>query len=479
MVTFIKANEKFLDQNLEIIISDLFINKVNIRNVAAYFRLAHVFHLEKLVEFTLRYIERCFPMIVETAGFSQLDHTRILKILASSEVRVSSEVEIFAAADRWMSYDFQARSRFAQNILMKIRLPLLSPEALKGVLCNSSSFLKVETCKALIDEILRNTSGFYQTKSKIYYLNRYCSQKSFNITFVKYNGTNDYYNTEEINIKSIDGNDFENINVLTQIPDNTKGYLRRWMKDAVYTHGAIYHIGNFTNDPGGDCSFQMPIFTQKYSLLTDTLSEMIEADMYDLRSEYCVCAFMHKIYVIGGVVHDDVDEFAVSDICTEFDVKTEQWRKVACINEPRRNAAAAVFQGQVVVSGGWQYDEGELSNTVEVYNHAADKWTYMPNMISGCYFHSLVAVRSKLFAVGYHNQVYDSFTRKFVSIEPPERVITNFVEFFDGISMGDKLELFEWNSTRVTTYDVDEETWSVEPFTPITCYPRCLKIPKL
>ena len=95
MVTFIKGNKKNLNQTLEIKISDTVINKIKVQNVAAYFSLANVFHLPKLAEFTLRYIERCFPMIVETTGFLQIDHAHVSKLLASSEVRVSSEIEIF------------------------------------------------------------------------------------------------------------------------------------------------------------------------------------------------------------------------------------------------------------------------------------------------------------------------------------------------------------------------------------------------
>ena len=153
MVTFIKANKKTLNRTLQDE-SELILNKVNVQNVASYFRLANVFHLPKLAEFTMRYIERCFPMVAETTGFLQLDHANVSKILASSEVRVSSEIEIFAAAESWISYDFQGRSHFAENILLKVRLPLLSLDALKSILCNSCSFGKIETCKALIQGFL-------------------------------------------------------------------------------------------------------------------------------------------------------------------------------------------------------------------------------------------------------------------------------------------------------------------------------------
>ena len=69
LVTFIKANNEILNQTSEIKISELDMNKINVKNVAAYFGLANVFYLQKLAEIIMQYIERCFQMIAETNGF--------------------------------------------------------------------------------------------------------------------------------------------------------------------------------------------------------------------------------------------------------------------------------------------------------------------------------------------------------------------------------------------------------------------------
>ena len=318
MVTFVKMNKKNLSQTFEIKISEFVINKVNVQNVAAYFCIANVFHLTKLAEFTLGYIERCFLMTSETTGFLQLDHAHVSKILASSEVYVSSEIEIFSVADSWIAYDFQERSKYSENILLKVRLPLLAVDALKSILCKSSSFSKIETCQALIDEILRNTNDFYQTKSSIHYIGRYCSQKSFNITFLE-NFRSE--NKGTIDVKQVDGNNFESTKVYIQKPENSKYYLMSHLDNAVYSNGAVYYIGNFTNDRGQYYMFQTPIFIQKYSLLTETFSEPLKADFDYFRTGYCLCAFLDKIYIIGG--YDDYDARA-EYVTLEFD--TEKYK---------------------------------------------------------------------------------------------------------------------------------------------------------
>ena len=50
------------------------------------------------------------------------------------------------------------------------------------------------------------------------------------------------------------------------------------------------------------------------------------------------------------------------------------------MNEPRCNFSSAVFEGKIVVSGGFN---NETLNTVESYDHVAKSWTNMPNMVLG------------------------------------------------------------------------------------------------
>ena len=50
-------------------------------------------------------IERCFPMIVDSDNFLELDFIFIKKILSSSELNINSELQVFNASDSWLSHD--------------------------------------------------------------------------------------------------------------------------------------------------------------------------------------------------------------------------------------------------------------------------------------------------------------------------------------------------------------------------------------
>ena len=109
--------------------------------------------------------------------------------------------------------------------------------------------------------------------------------------------------------------------------------------------------------------------------------------MYDHRICYCVCTFMDTIFVFGGLRDD------ITNSCLQFDTKDHNWKEVARMNEARRWAACAVFEGRIVVSGGRDNNRNEL-NKVESYDVIADEWSPMPNMINRHSFHELVVVRN-------------------------------------------------------------------------------------
>ena len=81
------------DKNLEIF--DFVKDKISKNNVLTFYSLAKLYKLGNISESSLLYIERCFQMIVETQNFLHLDFSIVAKILASSELNIHSEVEVF------------------------------------------------------------------------------------------------------------------------------------------------------------------------------------------------------------------------------------------------------------------------------------------------------------------------------------------------------------------------------------------------
>ena len=109
-------------------------SRIAIDNVFTFYSLAKIYKLETVYELCLTYIERCFPMVVETQSFLHSDFSIVAKILDSSDLNIHSEVEVFEAAYIWLNHNSKKRSKYAEQLLLKVRLPLLSEQALEYVL---------------------------------------------------------------------------------------------------------------------------------------------------------------------------------------------------------------------------------------------------------------------------------------------------------------------------------------------------------
>ena len=96
-VQAIKQNEIFLNDDETKKIFDYFKVHKRFRKIETYCLLSTVvFSSAKMF---LRFIELHFVMIAETDNFLQLDFKLVNKILSSSCLSITSEVEVFQAAD--------------------------------------------------------------------------------------------------------------------------------------------------------------------------------------------------------------------------------------------------------------------------------------------------------------------------------------------------------------------------------------------
>ena len=115
----------------------------------------------------MNYVERCFTMIADNENFLQLDFALVQKILLSSKLHITSELEVFYAANNWISYNIEERSKFLIDALLTVRLPLLSEPALKYLLSKTPKILQTNECKSVIKSVLEKVINFLKNFQKI------------------------------------------------------------------------------------------------------------------------------------------------------------------------------------------------------------------------------------------------------------------------------------------------------------------------
>ena len=214
---------------------------------------------------------------------------------------------------------------------------------------------------------------------------------------------------------------------------------------------------------------------ERYSPATNAWN--VIGQMYDKRIFFCACSFIDDIYLIGRHL------YAGNSSCVKFSTISKNWNKIAETKEARKYASCVVFEGRIVVSGGYKVNDGEL-NTVEAYDHIDNSWINMPNMIKRRISHRSVAIKNKLFIVGgvYETSivVFDSSINKFVFIKYDSRDLRcKYIS--DITTFGNKILIFNNKNGLVFVYDVEKDDWveKVCDATENINYFSCAKIPQL
>ena len=129
--TATRFNKLSLNNNAVNTICKILKEKLHIKNAASVYQFVNLFNLLSLQNSTLSYMERCFTIVSDNEKFFELEYNFVLKILSSSKLLITSEIEVFKVANRWLNHNIEERSKYAEDILLKVRLQLLSTETIK------------------------------------------------------------------------------------------------------------------------------------------------------------------------------------------------------------------------------------------------------------------------------------------------------------------------------------------------------------
>ena len=177
------------------------------------------------------------------------------------------------------------------------------------------------------------------------------------------------------------------------------------------------------------------------------------------RTYFCACVLIDKIYIIGGRDNN----LNALDSCIQFHTKNNTIKEIANMKQARKNAACTVYKGLVIASGGF-VDNDFGSNTVEVYDHLPNTWTDMPRMVEGRSEHSLVAIKSKIIAIGNRNyEIYDEVAKSFTLINVPLNY-TSYYLSVKAISVGNKIALLRRFKSRILFLDTGNDKWCEKDF---------------
>jgi len=85
------------------------------------------------------------------------------------------------------------------------------------------------------------------------------------------------------------------------------------------------------------------------------------SNMLNERSSHSICYLDQRIYIIGGFSGPDGE---VTRECEVFDLQTLKCTKIAPLNTPSANSAAASFSGQYIFKFGGIFNKSEGNSLI-------------------------------------------------------------------------------------------------------------------
>jgi N-acetylneuraminic acid mutarotase len=133
--------------------------------------------------------------------------------------------------------------------------------------------------------------------------------------------------------------------------------------------------------------------------------------MPTIRSDFSTCVVDGKIFVIGGSLQLEMDEYGDQSLSTVemYDPETDAWAGKANMPTVRSNVSVSVVDGKIYAIGGSKMKKIQVPRgfrtgseelpTVEMYDPATDTWTQKADMPTPRKTKTCV-VDSKIYAIG-------------------------------------------------------------------------------
>ena len=106
-----------------------------------------------------------------------------------------------------------------------------------------------------------------------------------------------------------------------------------------------------------------------------------------------------KIYVVGGIFHDDEGEEVATGLVEMYDPAADSWQQMAAMPTARHSHVAAVVSGKIYVSGGFTTSR-ELSDAFDAYDPVTNTWATLASLSEARADHASAAFNRKLYVFG-------------------------------------------------------------------------------
>ena len=398
---------------------DFLEKKVTPENCLYNYYFADKYQCTDLKESSCEVIQKRFSIVMETDDFLNLDVKQVMEWVASDDVVVRAEEQIFHGIVKWVSHNKSEREKDFPELLRQVRLMSIS----RDFLCNSLVKEELVTANIECTKLVWGSLGsiFGSSGNSCIKLPRKCLEVHQDGVFVcggkialcYLPHKNKWYHFSDMTLEH-------------------QHHAPIQYRDRVYIFSnqspvAEYYIPS-TNS-WGTIRTKFASYKEQFSsafvingdvtlyVLTNTETAVPENTIYTYHpdknewkiygdgalSHWGVCGVTdgHHFYIMGGSEKENEEINGTTQV-QKLDPSEDCWEEVAAMNEARHDAFGAAMNGKIHVAGGLQKN-GQICTalkTCEVYNPSTDEWQVIPTLTVPCHSASMVCFKGALYVIG-------------------------------------------------------------------------------
>lgn len=414
---------------------------LNASNCISTYFFAERYKLKELASKTESFIHANFITVAKSEEFSNLSNKEVEMWISRDEIHVSAEEDVFNIILEWIDCDKSERQKYFAELFCQVRLAYISRDLLSNDIVTNNLVKQSEGCLDLVKQALKLTNGknsdllsvrprkslenpFIVVCAEIFILcyfpreNRWCEFANSPITnfrdceIASCCGKLYFLNPQDVSNKTGLLRYDSYSNTWKTLPYKEQRYLKQiFVRNdnemfALVTEACLdcdnlscLCCRGIRGEPPSSRRRKLMSFITRY-VPESNLWEDIASFDFGLREGMCIVTKGNFVYFIGGGVLVQSMEKSLRDT-ERFDLTTNQWDKVADIQEDRMFACGAASHGNIFVGGGVNKQGGRVSKTCEVYDEKTNEWHFIASLISRpCVLSNMVCIDDKIYVAG-------------------------------------------------------------------------------
>nr|XP_006814587.1 PREDICTED: kelch-like protein 9-like [Saccoglossus kowalevskii] len=358
------------------ICSDFLKGELLIENCVEILNIGTSYNVSDLRVFAEGFILANFKEITDKGVFQELNDRQMNDCLKSNKLAMYDETEVFQTVVRWLQLT-PIRLPYSGKLMRNVRLSLIPPDDLVDKVQSHGFMMNDPACNSLLIDAFK----YHATPHRQPCMQSMSSMlRSSNELFITVGGLRDNGATTNVEcLNTFNGATYH----LSQAPSRLVDHSVATLANFMYVVG-----GQTSGSPGGEHSLAT---VYRYDPRINTWVTL--PTMMERRSNFHLCVIANKLYAACGWKGRHERTRSVE----YYDPQKNQWSFVAPYPVSAVAPAGAVFDGILYISGGYG---GQYSNAVNAYNPTTNTWEARMSMQTARAWHSMVTVRSKIYAIG-------------------------------------------------------------------------------